>query len=162
LKPLQEDILADLTVTYHKAAPTATIRFNRPHRFNAINQELLRDLSTQLARARNDAAVQVVILTGNERAFCAGEDLKETTAGKDMAQWIAEAEGLQDIQRQLMLPGQAGHCRSGRLRTGRRLRIRDGLRHPNRRTGSRPDRSRPVKWEKRCGCSDYTSVASQK
>ncbi len=94
--------MTDLTATYEAAAPVATIRFNRPHRLNAINAELLRDFSTQLSRAKEDDSVRVVILTGNERAFCAGEDLKETDAGKTMAQWIEEADGLQDIQRQIM------------------------------------------------------------
>ena len=94
--------MTDLAVTYETAAPVATIRFNRPHRLNAINADLLRDLSAQLAEAKKDDAVRVVILTGNERAFCAGEDLKETDAGKTMQQWIEEANGLQDIQRQIM------------------------------------------------------------
>ena len=96
--------MSDLTVTYETeaSAPVATIRFNRPHRLNAITAELLRDFSDQLRRAKADESVRVVLLTGNERAFCAGEDLKETDAGKTMDQWIEEANGLQDIQRQIM------------------------------------------------------------
>ncbi len=94
--------MTELTVAYEKAAPVATIRFNRPHRLNAINADLLRNFSAALAEAKKDEEVRVAILTGNERAFCAGEDLKETDAGKSPKQWIEEANGLQDIQRQIM------------------------------------------------------------
>ncbi|MBW2593816.1 MAG: enoyl-CoA hydratase/isomerase family protein, partial [Deltaproteobacteria bacterium] len=46
-----------------------------------------------------------VILTGAGRAFCAGEDLKETSQGKSMAQWVDEVDGLQNVQRVIMRLG---------------------------------------------------------
>jgi methylglutaconyl-CoA hydratase len=47
-------------------------------RRNAISTEMLRELSSHLARAQADRALRVVILTGaGDKAFCAGADLKE-------------------------------------------------------------------------------------
>jgi enoyl-CoA hydratase len=91
-----------LTVTYHRQNKAGIITLNRPHRLNAINMELLNDFKKQIDTAMRDDSVQTVILTGEGRAFCAGEDLKETAAGKDLDQWIKEAEGLQSIQRGMM------------------------------------------------------------
>jgi enoyl-CoA hydratase/carnithine racemase len=55
----------------------AVVRLNRPEQLNALNsavRKLLTDHFTQLAV---DTAIRVIILTGNEKAFAAGADLKE-------------------------------------------------------------------------------------
>jgi enoyl-CoA hydratase len=57
--------------------PVRRLTLNRPHRLNALSQELVRSLSGALARAANDDGVRVVILAASGRAFCAGYDLKE-------------------------------------------------------------------------------------
>ncbi|MBW1690141.1 MAG: enoyl-CoA hydratase/isomerase family protein [Deltaproteobacteria bacterium] len=90
------------TVLYQLDGNVGIITFNRPHRLNAINGELLDDFIRQLLEAREDKEAATVIMTGAGRSFCAGEDLKETSAGKSFEQWISEADRLQDIQR-LML-----------------------------------------------------------
>ncbi|MFW6147116.1 MAG: enoyl-CoA hydratase/isomerase family protein [Thermodesulfobacteriota bacterium] len=87
------------TVLYHREENVGIITFNRPHRLNAINGDFLDDFMKQLAAAREDNEAVTVIMTGNGRSFCAGEDLKETSAGKSFEQWISEADRLQDIQR---------------------------------------------------------------
>jgi len=90
------------TVLYKKNKNTAIITLNRPERLNAITRELLTGLIEQLETARRDADVVAVILTGAGRAFCAGEDLKETSAGKTFEQWVAETDGLQEVQRVIL------------------------------------------------------------
>lgn len=90
------------TVLFEKKQNIAIITLNRPQRLNAITQELLAGLIAQLETARKDEEVVVVILTGAGRAFCAGEDLKETSAGKTFEQWIAETDGLQEVQRVIL------------------------------------------------------------
>ena len=92
-------------VLYSKNQNVAIITLNRPERLNAINKDLLKGLIEKLEMARQDKAVVSVILTGAGRAFCAGEDLKETSAGKSFADWIEETEGLQDVQRVILALG---------------------------------------------------------
>lgn len=54
----------------------AWLTFNRPEALNAMSPELIAALDGALARAADDPAARVVVLTGAGRAFCAGADLK--------------------------------------------------------------------------------------
>ena len=90
------------TVLYKKKHNIAFITLNRPQRLNAITRELINGLIAQLKTARQDEDVSVVILAGAGRAFCAGEDHKETSAGKSFEDWVEETEGLQEVQRVVM------------------------------------------------------------
>jgi enoyl-CoA hydratase len=93
------------TVLYEKSQNVGIITLNRPERLNAINKDLLKGLIEKLEMARQDKDIVSVILTGAGRAFCAGEDLKETSAGKSFADWIEETEGLQQVQRVILALG---------------------------------------------------------
>jgi enoyl-CoA hydratase len=93
------------SVQYHREKNIGVITLNRPERLNTINQDLLDDLMMQLNVARRDEKVVTVILTGAGRSFCAGEDLKETKAGKNLEQWIREIEALQETQRLILKLG---------------------------------------------------------
>jgi len=65
------------TVLIETKSPVATVTLNRPERLNAINADLLRDFSAALREVNRDARVEVIVLRGAGRAFCAGDDLKE-------------------------------------------------------------------------------------
>ncbi len=54
------------------------VRMNRPERLNALNHELRTLLAETWAGFRRDDTLEVAILTGAGRAFCAGEDMKES------------------------------------------------------------------------------------
>jgi len=58
-------------------ADIALLRLNRPDRMNAINFELVADLHSKLDDIALDDTCKVVIVTGSERAFCSGLDLKD-------------------------------------------------------------------------------------
>jgi enoyl-CoA hydratase len=63
----------------------ATVTLNRPDVRNALSREVLRRLPIVMGEADTDDAVDVVVLTGADPAFCAGLDLKELgTAGADV------------------------------------------------------------------------------
>lgn len=54
------------------------VRMNRPERLNALNHELRTRLAETWTQFRRDDGLEVAILTGAGRAFCAGEDMKES------------------------------------------------------------------------------------
>lgn len=53
------------------------ITLQRPQALNALNTELLGELSAELDSAEQDEAIRVVVLTGSRKAFAAGADIKE-------------------------------------------------------------------------------------
>lgn len=58
-----------------------TIRLDRPRARNAINRVMRREMRDVLQEAAVDPEVRVVVLRGDERAFCAGGDIKEMGNG---------------------------------------------------------------------------------
>jgi enoyl-CoA hydratase/carnithine racemase len=54
------------------------VRMNRPERLNALNTEMRLALADAWTSFRHDKDLEVGILTGTGRGFCAGEDMKET------------------------------------------------------------------------------------
>jgi enoyl-CoA hydratase len=87
--------------------PLAVLTLNRPKQMNALNAELRLALGAAFRELQADASVRVAILTGAGRAFCAGMDMAEISAGgpgasgfdtsvagqDEMAQAIAAFEG---------------------------------------------------------------------
>lgn len=59
----------------------ALIELNRPKELNALNLQLMGELRDALKELENDDTVRVIVLTGNEKAFAAGADIKQM-AGK--------------------------------------------------------------------------------
>ena len=57
-------------------ANTAIVKINRPEALNAMNSEVISDLSNAIDNVGADDAIKVVIITGaGERSFCAGADI---------------------------------------------------------------------------------------
>ena len=78
------------TVLYEKKGKVVYITLNRPEVLNAINFETWGELIRAWERVRDDPDVWVAVVTGvGDRAFSAGQDLKEVT--EEMAK--AEKEG---------------------------------------------------------------------
>src|SRR5688500_4765497 len=71
-------------VLYELGSGVARITINRPERRNALTWSVIAQLREAIARAKDDDAVRVVVLTGaGDRAFCAGADLDDM-AGDDL------------------------------------------------------------------------------
>jgi len=65
------------TVILENKEGVATLRMNRPERLNALSTEMGRELKEAIEEVRNDLNSRVLVLIGEGRAFCAGEDVKE-------------------------------------------------------------------------------------
>jgi 2-(1,2-epoxy-1,2-dihydrophenyl)acetyl-CoA isomerase len=57
----------------------AFISLNRPDVFNSFNREMALSLQKTLTDCSNDNSIRAIVITGNGKAFCAGQDLKEVT-----------------------------------------------------------------------------------
>ncbi len=55
----------------------ALIKLNRPDALNALNSSLLAELATALKAAQDNEKVRCIVITGSEKAFAAGADIKE-------------------------------------------------------------------------------------
>jgi 2-(1,2-epoxy-1,2-dihydrophenyl)acetyl-CoA isomerase len=60
-------------------AGVGRITLNRPHVFNSFNREMALALQDKLKEMAADENVRVIVLTGNGKAFCAGQDLAEAS-----------------------------------------------------------------------------------
>jgi enoyl-CoA hydratase/carnithine racemase len=77
------------TLVVDRQDPLALIRLNRPQALNALNSQLMDELKAALDQAEADDAIRVIVLTGSDRAFAAGADIKEM-ASKDYVQAFRE------------------------------------------------------------------------
>jgi enoyl-CoA hydratase len=94
-----------------------TVRLNRPDALNALNMQLLSELGAALSAAEADPHVGAVVLTGSEKAFAAGADVKEM-APKSFVDMFAEdfftAEAGAILRcRKPVIAAVAGYCLGG-------------------------------------------------
>lgn len=68
-----------MVLQFTKENGVATLKFNRPDKYNSFNQELAFSVQKALDDCKNDDEVRVIVLTGEGKAFCAGQDLVEAT-----------------------------------------------------------------------------------
>ena len=54
-----------------------TITLNRPKALNALNSQVMNEVTTAAAELDADPGIGAIIVTGNEKAFAAGADIKE-------------------------------------------------------------------------------------
>ena len=69
------------TIIVETKGKVGLIRLNRPAALNALNAQVNADMTAAIDAFEADANISCVILTGNEKAFAAGADIKEM-AGK--------------------------------------------------------------------------------
>ncbi len=60
----------------------ATLTLNSPKSLNALSDAMLAALQSQFDALADDRSIRAIILKGEGKAFCAGHDLKEMTAGR--------------------------------------------------------------------------------
>ncbi len=74
------------------------VTLNRPERRNAIGPEMMNELRWALDDAASDAAIRAIVITGAGKAFCAGGDFAQMTAGVDEGALpiFTDAAGVED------------------------------------------------------------------
>jgi enoyl-CoA hydratase/carnithine racemase len=84
-------------IDYEAAQGVALLTINQPAKMNAMTFDMWSALPGLVARAENDAAVRVIVLTGaGDRAFCAGADISqfgEKRTGEDAVKAYEQAVG---------------------------------------------------------------------
>ncbi len=79
------------------------ITLNRPQAMNALNGTLLGELVAALAAFDADPAISAIVITGSERAFAAGADIKEmaeSTAVEMLAgSFVEQFDGIRKIKK---------------------------------------------------------------
>lgn len=65
------------TILAETRGKTGLIRLNRPQALNALNTQLITELTDALQAFDRDDAIGAIVLTGSEKAFAAGADIKE-------------------------------------------------------------------------------------
>ncbi len=70
-------------IKLEKVNGIATITLNRPEVYNAFNDGLTYDLQNAFKLIKKDDEVRVVVITGEGKAFCSGQDLKAASADPD-------------------------------------------------------------------------------
>ncbi|MDX1940730.1 MAG: enoyl-CoA hydratase-related protein [Saprospiraceae bacterium] len=68
------------TILFEKLGNIAKIILNRPKVYNSFNREMALALQDRLDQCKEDAEVRAIYLTGEGKAFCAGQDLQEVTS----------------------------------------------------------------------------------
>ena len=77
------------TILVETQGPVTIIRLNRPQALNALNSQVLADLIDAFGKYDSNPAQRCAVLTGSEKAFAAGADIKEMQA-KGFAAMFAE------------------------------------------------------------------------
>ncbi|MGE0386680.1 MAG: enoyl-CoA hydratase/isomerase family protein [Gammaproteobacteria bacterium] len=91
------------TIIYEVRDGIADIRFNRPHRLNAVTEQVYAELNAALGAAESDREVRVLLLGGEGRAFCVGADLKEHKSGRSAFGRRQYLQGEQSACKRLLL-----------------------------------------------------------
>jgi enoyl-CoA hydratase len=95
------------TILVSREEPIAVVRLNRPDVLNALNEELMGELLLSLQQLDADDAIRCIVLTGSERAFAAGADIKETFVAATPVTMLAQDlttkwEGIRRIRTPLI------------------------------------------------------------
>lgn len=104
------------TILVERRDRVGVITLNRPEALNALSQELMGEVVDAATRFDRDASIGAIVLTGSERAFAAGADIKEM-ADQDyvdvyLADWFAPWDTFAAI-RTPVIAAVAGHALGG-------------------------------------------------
>jgi len=65
------------TIEFTRDAGVARVALNRPDKLNSFTRQMHADLRDAITQCERDETIRAVVITGNGRAFCAGQDLAD-------------------------------------------------------------------------------------
>ncbi|HPQ97531.1 MAG: 2-(1,2-epoxy-1,2-dihydrophenyl)acetyl-CoA isomerase [Thiothrix sp.] len=71
------------TIEFGVEAGVATLVFNRPDKLNSFTTEMHREVRQAIKTTRDDSSIRCLLLSGNGRGFCAGQDLSDRAVAPD-------------------------------------------------------------------------------
>ncbi|MDO8527594.1 MAG: enoyl-CoA hydratase-related protein [Deltaproteobacteria bacterium] len=93
-------------ILVHREEPIAVVQLNRPEALNALSPALIQELVAALQSLDRDENIRAIVLTGSDKAFAAGADIKEmaTLTAKEMQEkdLIGAWDGIWKIQKPLI------------------------------------------------------------
>ena len=92
------------------------IRFNRPQQLNALNGAVMVELAAAAEQFDNDPGVGAIVITGDERAFAAGADIKEMAGASAVDMLLTDRISKWDRLRRIRKPviaAVSGFCLGG-------------------------------------------------
>jgi enoyl-CoA hydratase len=110
LKPTYEHVLV------RREGRVGLVQLNRPKALNALSTPLMADLVQALRELDKDDAIGAMVITGDERAFAAGADIKEMAGVAPMELWSRGSLDLWDAVGTLAKPviaAVSGFCFGG-------------------------------------------------
>ena len=80
------------TILFQKKDHIGIIRMNRPSVYNSFNRDMALSMQKELDKCEKDNEIRCILITGEGKAFCAGQDLKEVTSqdGPSLSKIIKE------------------------------------------------------------------------
>lgn len=95
------------TIVVTREEPIAVVQLNRPDVLNALNEELMGELLDALRELDDDPAIRCIVLTGSDKAFAAGADIKETFVTATPVTMLAQDlttkwEGIRKIKKPII------------------------------------------------------------
>lgn len=72
--------MSEHTIQLKVMNQVAYVVLNRPEVFNSFNREMALSMQAALDQCASDALIRAIVITGNGKAFCAGQDLKEVVS----------------------------------------------------------------------------------
>jgi enoyl-CoA hydratase len=78
------------TVILDRKGAVGLITLNRPQALNALSAALIRDLGAALDELESDDAIGAIVITGSEKAFAAGADIKEMASRSYMDVYLSD------------------------------------------------------------------------
>jgi len=65
------------SIIFEQVENLAVIKLNRPDKLNSFNREMALSMQSVLDKCESDASIRAILIVGEGRAFCAGQDLEE-------------------------------------------------------------------------------------